>query len=180
MTEEQQWTMLALSYINRSCIYQFLKYKNVLTVAFFFIWRDITTDEWVTNTFDPHSFFQAILNFCTTNTFLKYKGFVFTATMFLEFWKRYQFSLSYQWDLIDYDQKRDLIRPEFEAAQAQKQNRRALGNPARLCLEPFGQYSRLFFSFITVLFWVSLASTYVLTVRECPLHLLIDMASNVL
>ncbi|CAK8678217.1 unnamed protein product [Clavelina lepadiformis] len=75
------------------------------------------------------------------------------ATMFLEFWKRRQFKLSYDWDLVDYDEERDLVRPEFEA-----QVTRERLNPVTGQKEPFlstgDRYSRTAFSFVTVLFWI--------------------------
>lgn len=75
------------------------------------------------------------------------------ATMFLEFWKRKQFRLSYEWDLVDYDEDRDLIRPEFEA-----QVTRERINPVTLQKEPYlgtrQKFSRVAFSLVTVLFWI--------------------------
>lgn len=77
------------------------------------------------------------------------------ATMFLEFWKRRQFRLAYEWDLVDYDEERDLVRPEFEA---QVTNMRF--NPITQRKEPYlknkERFSRTAFSLVTVLFWVSL------------------------
>jgi len=78
--------------------------------------------------------------------------------MFLEFWKRKQFRLAYDWDLVDYDEERDLIRPEFEA-RVRKQRL----NPITGKLEPYldakQRYSRACFSFITVFFWVRTSDT---------------------
>lgn len=76
------------------------------------------------------------------------------ATMFLEFWKRQQFKLSYDWDLVNYDEEADLVRPEYEAVVTSKRI-----NPVTLQEEPYMEqrhkYSRLALSVSTVLFWVS-------------------------
>ncbi|XP_077971409.1 anoctamin-5-like isoform X2 [Styela clava] len=75
------------------------------------------------------------------------------ATMFLEFWKREQFRLSYEWDLVDYDEEQDLIRPEFEAVVKKERL-----NPVTQQKEPYldarTKYSRVAFSLVTVIFWL--------------------------
>ena len=35
------------------------------------------------------------------------------AVLFLEFWKRYQFYLQYEWDLLDYEPLEESPRPHF-------------------------------------------------------------------
>ena len=42
-----------------------------------------------------------------------------TATCFLEFWKRKQAEIQYDWDVAQYDME-EHIRPEFEAKCTQK------------------------------------------------------------
>ena len=73
--------------------------------------------------------------------------------MFLEFWKRRQFELNYEWDLVDYDEERDLLRPEYAAAVPREKL-----NPITMKMEPYlstkDRYRRLTFSSITVLFAV--------------------------
>lgn len=42
--------------------------------------------------------------------------FVFwTVTLFLEFWKRRQAELEYEWDTVEYLEQEEQIRPEYEA-----------------------------------------------------------------
>ena len=76
------------------------------------------------------------------------------ATLFLEAWKRRQFKLNYEWDLVDYDEERDMIRPEFEA----KVTRERI-NPITKKMEPFlsarDRCTRVCFSAVTVFFWVN-------------------------
>ena len=78
---------------------------------------------------------------------------MFSATMFLEFWKRRQFELNYEWDLVDYDEDRDLVRPEYAAAVPREKL-----NPVTMKMEPYlstrDRYSRLAVSSVTVLFSV--------------------------
>lgn len=42
--------------------------------------------------------------------------FVFwTVTLFLEFWKRRQAELEYEWDTVEYLEQEEQVRPEYEA-----------------------------------------------------------------
>ncbi|XP_069760569.1 anoctamin-4-like isoform X3 [Narcine bancroftii] len=43
------------------------------------------------------------------------------ATVFLEFWKRRRAVLAYDWDLIDWDEEEEEIRPQFEAKYSKKE-----------------------------------------------------------
>lgn len=36
-------------------------------------------------------------------------------TLFLEFWKRYQAKLEYQWDTVEFLEQEEPSRPEYEA-----------------------------------------------------------------
>ena len=36
------------------------------------------------------------------------------AVFFLEFWKRQQFYLQYEWDVLEYEVVDEMVRPEFE------------------------------------------------------------------
>ena len=80
-----------------------------------------------------------------------------TATLFLKLWKREQYRLSYQWDLVEYDEETALIRPEYEARVTREKM-----NPVTHELEPYmsalARFSRSSFSVINVLFWVILFS----------------------
>ena len=76
------------------------------------------------------------------------------ATLFLEFWKREQFRLSYEWDLVDYDERRDLIRPEYEA-RVYRSRLNPVNQQLEPHLDPITRYSRSTFSIVTVLFWIA-------------------------
>ncbi|KAM4617455.1 anoctamin-5 isoform 2-T2 [Discoglossus pictus] len=78
-------------------------------------------------------------------------------TLFLEFWKRRQARLEYEWDLVDFEEEQQQLqlRPEYEAKCTQKKK-----NPVTQEMEPFlpitSKAVRFCFSGATVLFWISL------------------------
>ena len=74
--------------------------------------------------------------------------------MFLEFWKRRQFELSYEWDLVDYDEERDIVRPEYEA-HVTRERLNPINHSLEPYLDPIAKFSRSTFSVVTVGFWVS-------------------------
>ncbi|KAF6117340.1 anoctamin 4 [Phyllostomus discolor] len=43
------------------------------------------------------------------------------ATVFLEFWKRRRAVIAYDWDLIDWEEEEEEIRPQFEAKYSKKE-----------------------------------------------------------
>ncbi|XP_044127087.1 anoctamin-5 isoform X2 [Bufo gargarizans] len=78
-------------------------------------------------------------------------------TLFLEFWKRRQARLEYEWDLVDFEEEQQQLqlRPEYEAKCTQKRK-----NPVTQEMEPFlpltSKAARFCFSGTTVLFWIAL------------------------
>ncbi|XP_046840344.1 anoctamin-5-like [Xenia sp. Carnegie-2017] len=46
----------------------------------------------------------------------------FWSTMFLEFWKRRQIEIAYNWDLLGFEDEEDPIRPEYEVVCLEKRN----------------------------------------------------------
>ncbi|XP_066439700.1 anoctamin-5 isoform X2 [Eleutherodactylus coqui] len=78
-------------------------------------------------------------------------------TLFLEFWKRRQARLKYEWDLVDFEEEQQQLqlRPEYEAKCTQKKK-----NPVTQEMEPYlpltSKAARFCFSGATVLFWISL------------------------
>lgn len=78
-------------------------------------------------------------------------------TLFLEFWKRRQARLEYEWDLVDFEEEQQQlqIRPEFEIRCT---NRRL--NKITQEMEPYlplhSRCARYCLSGTTVLFWISL------------------------
>ncbi|KAG7244354.1 hypothetical protein INR49_004054 [Caranx melampygus] len=78
-------------------------------------------------------------------------------TLFLEFWKRRQARLEYEWDLVDFEEEQQQlqIRPEFEIRCT---NRRL--NKITQEMEPYlpltSKCARFCLSAATVIFWISL------------------------
>ncbi|XP_069821203.1 anoctamin-5 isoform X1 [Dendropsophus ebraccatus] len=78
-------------------------------------------------------------------------------TLFLEFWKRRQARLEYEWDLVDFEEEQQQLqlRPEYEAKCTKKKK-----NPVTQEMEPYlpltSKAARFCLSGTTVLFWISL------------------------
>eukprot|EP00064_Thunnus_orientalis_P009062 superscaffoldBa00001127_g9085 len=77
-----------------------------------------------------------------------------SATVFLEFWKRRRAVLAYDWDLIDWEEEEDEIRPQFEAKYSKKERM----NPISGKPEPYqaftDKYSRLIVSASGIFFMI--------------------------
>ncbi|XP_029993014.1 anoctamin-3 isoform X1 [Sphaeramia orbicularis] len=86
------------------------------------------------------------------------------ATVFLEFWKRRRAELTYDWDLIDWEEEEEELRPQFEA----KYSRMERVNPISGKPEPFQPFSdklsRLMVSVSGIFFMISLVLTAVFAV----------------
>uniref|UniRef100_A0A4W5JWU0 Anoctamin n=1 Tax=Hucho hucho TaxID=62062 RepID=A0A4W5JWU0_9TELE len=86
------------------------------------------------------------------------------ATVFLEFWKRRRAELTYDWDLIDWEEEEENLRPQFEA----KYSRVERVNPISGKPEPFQPFtdklSRLMVSVSGIFFMISLVLTAVFAV----------------
>ncbi|KAK6309381.1 hypothetical protein J4Q44_G00208440 [Coregonus suidteri] len=86
------------------------------------------------------------------------------ATVFLEFWKRRRAELTYDWDLIDWEEEEENLRPQFEA----KYSRVERVNPISGKPEPFQPFtdklSRLMVSVSGIFFMISLMLTAVFAV----------------
>ncbi|XP_075993061.1 anoctamin-5 isoform X1 [Genypterus blacodes] len=78
-------------------------------------------------------------------------------TLFLEFWKRRQARLEYEWDLVDFEEEQQQLqlRPEYESKCTNRRMNRVTQE-----MEPYlpvtSQCARTFLSAATVIFWVSL------------------------
>uniref|UniRef100_A0A8C3C3M1 Anoctamin n=1 Tax=Cairina moschata TaxID=8855 RepID=A0A8C3C3M1_CAIMO len=91
-------------------------------------------------------------------------AFISTATVFLEFWKRRRAVLTYDWDLIDWEDEEEELRPQFEAKYSQVER----VNPITGKPEPFQPFpdklSRLMVSVSGIFFMISLVLTAVFAV----------------
>ncbi|KAJ1182000.1 hypothetical protein NDU88_007198 [Pleurodeles waltl] len=86
------------------------------------------------------------------------------ATVFLEFWKRRRAVLTYDWDLIDWEDEEEELRPQFEAKYSKVER----VNPISGKPEPFQPFSdklsRLTVSVSGIFFMISLVLTAVFAV----------------
>ncbi|KAM9860742.1 anoctamin-5b [Aulostomus maculatus] len=78
-------------------------------------------------------------------------------TLFLEFWKRRQARLEYEWDLVDFEEEQQQlqIRPEFEI-QCTKRRLNKITQEMEPYLPIPSKCARFCLSGATVLFWISL------------------------
>ncbi|CAH1800001.1 unnamed protein product, partial [Owenia fusiformis] len=86
----------------------------------------------------------------------------FWGTFFLEFWKRQQASIQYQWNLIHFEDEEEPPRPEYLARMAQNKNIRCKSNPITKLQEPHLPFWKtrvpiFVFSFSIMLFLLILA-----------------------
>ncbi|RXM34534.1 Anoctamin-5 [Acipenser ruthenus] len=103
-----------------------------------------------------------------------------SVTLFLEFWKRRQARLEYEWDLVDFEEEEEeqqlQLRPEYET----KCTRRKM-NPVTQKMEPFlplrSKCARFCLSGATVMFWIALIIACVIGVIAYRLAVYAALAS---
>ncbi|XP_064308926.1 anoctamin-5 isoform X2 [Phalacrocorax carbo] len=116
---------------------------------------DRECEYWRLNTTCASSEYSYLFDNVATLFFAIFMG--IWVTLFLEFWKRRQARLKYEWDLVDFEEEQQQLqlRPEYEAKCTQKKK-----NPVTQEMEPYlpitSQAVRFCISGTTVLFWVSL------------------------
>ncbi|NXS00269.1 ANO5 protein, partial [Oxylabes madagascariensis] len=116
---------------------------------------DRECEYWRLNTTCESSQYSHLFDNVATLFFAIFMG--IWVTLFLEFWKRRQARLKYEWDLVDFEEEQQQLqlRPEYEAKCTQKKR-----NPVTQEMEPYlpltSQAVRFCVSGATVLFWVSL------------------------
>ncbi|XP_065660186.1 anoctamin-4 isoform X3 [Hydra vulgaris] len=85
------------------------------------------------------------------------------ATIYLEFWKRKEISLAYEWHTMDFEEEEERPRPEYLAKVT-----RLKKNPVTMKMEPYmpttQRYTRLFGAFGVVLFFMVLVLSAVVGV----------------
>ncbi|XP_068947399.1 anoctamin-5 isoform X8 [Petaurus breviceps papuanus] len=116
---------------------------------------DKNCEYWKLNTTCESSRYSHLFDNVATLFFAIFMG--IWVTLFLEFWKRRQARLEYEWDLVDFEEEQQQLqlRPEYEAKCTLKKK-----NPVTQEMEPYlpitSQALRFCFSGATVLFWISL------------------------
>uniref|UniRef100_A0A663MDW7 Anoctamin n=1 Tax=Athene cunicularia TaxID=194338 RepID=A0A663MDW7_ATHCN len=115
---------------------------------------DQDCEYWRLNTTCESSQYSHLFDNVATLFFAIFMG--IWVTLFLEFWKRRQARLKYEWDLVDFEEEQQQLqlRPEYEAKCTHKKK-----NPVTQ-MEPYlpitSQAVRFCISGTTVLFWVSI------------------------
>ncbi|CAN9508460.1 unnamed protein product [Ophioblennius macclurei] len=87
-------------------------------------------------------------------------------TLFLEFWKRYQAELEYQWDTVEFLEQEEPPRPEYEAKCVYDRKNPVTGVKEKVPYTTCGRCVRVSIGMGTVLFWIMLilASIVAITV----------------
>ncbi|XP_077565287.1 anoctamin-6 [Stigmatopora nigra] len=87
-------------------------------------------------------------------------------TLFLEFWKRYQAELEYQWDTVEFLEQEEPPRPEYEAKCIYERKNPITGVKEKVPYTACGRCIRVSIGMGTVLFWILLivASIVAITV----------------
>ncbi|XP_065660180.1 anoctamin-4 isoform X5 [Hydra vulgaris] len=101
-------------------------------------------------------FYSKITHYFDNNSTLFFSVFMsLWATIYLEFWKRKEKSLAYEWHTMDFEEDEEQPRPEYLAKVTQLRK-----NPVTLKKEPYmpisQRYSRIFGAFGVALFFVIL------------------------
>ncbi|KAM4712238.1 anoctamin-6 isoform 3-T3 [Anableps anableps] len=77
-------------------------------------------------------------------------------TVFLEFWKRYQAELEYEWDTVEFLEQEEPPRPEYEAKCIYERINSVTGVKEKVPFSFCGRCFRLSIGIGTVLFWIML------------------------
>ncbi|XP_042258888.1 anoctamin-6 [Thunnus maccoyii] len=87
-------------------------------------------------------------------------------TLFLEFWKRYQAELEYEWDTVEFLEQEEPPRPEYEAKCIYERKNPVTGVKEKVPYTACGRCVRVSIGIGTVLFWILLivASIVAITV----------------
>ncbi|XP_063357266.1 anoctamin-6 [Pelmatolapia mariae] len=87
-------------------------------------------------------------------------------TLFLEFWKRYQAELEYEWDTVEFLEQEEPPRPEYEAKCIYERKNPITGVKEKVPYTACGRCVRVSIGMTTVIFWIMLilASVVAITV----------------
>jgi len=77
-------------------------------------------------------------------------------TIFLEFWKRKQASLSFDWHTLDFEDEDELSRPEFNIRMRENKRPNAVTGETEFFMTNRQKYTRLFLSVVVVIFFIVL------------------------
>ncbi|KAG7260364.1 hypothetical protein CRUP_009427 [Coryphaenoides rupestris] len=85
-------------------------------------------------------------------------------TLFLEFWKRYQAELEYEWDTVEFLEQEEQPRPEYEAKCVHERINPITRTKERVPYTACGRCIRVSLGIGTVLFWILLILASVIAI----------------
>ncbi|XP_063072938.1 anoctamin-6 [Engraulis encrasicolus] len=85
-------------------------------------------------------------------------------TVFLEFWKRYQAELEYEWDTVEFLEQEEQPRPEYEAKCIYDRKNPVTGEEEKVPYTACGKCMRIGCGIGTVVFWIILIIASVVAV----------------
>ncbi|XP_006109418.2 anoctamin-3-like, partial [Myotis lucifugus] len=100
-----------------------------------------------------------------------------TATVFLEFWKRRRSTLTYTWDLIEWEEEEETLRPQFEAKYYKMERVNPISGKPEPHQPSSDKVSRLLVSISGIFFMISLVITAVFAVVVYRLVVMEQFAS---
>ncbi|KAM9705278.1 anoctamin-6 [Menidia menidia] len=99
-------------------------------------------------------------------------------TLFLEFWKRYQAELEYEWDTVEFLEQEEPPRPEYEAKCIYDRKNPVTGVKEKVPYTACGRCVRLSIGIGTVLFWIMLILASIVAIIVYRLAVFITFSYN--
>ncbi|XP_061466608.1 anoctamin-5 isoform X3 [Rhineura floridana] len=117
---------------------------------------DQKCDYWRLNSTCESSQYSHLFDNVATLFFAIFMG--IWVTLFLEFWKRLQARLEYEWDLVDFEEEQQQLqlRPEYEAKCTQKRKNPVTQELELIKRKSIHDYGKLTLLYFGILFWISL------------------------
>ncbi|KAM4569542.1 anoctamin-6 [Odontesthes bonariensis] len=99
-------------------------------------------------------------------------------TVFLEFWKRYQAELEYEWDTVEFLEQAEPPRPEYEAKCNHERKNPVTGVKEKVPYTACGRCVRVSIGMGTVLFWIMLILVSIVAIIVYRLAVFITFSYN--
>ncbi|KAM6895907.1 anoctamin-6 [Xenentodon cancila] len=99
-------------------------------------------------------------------------------TLFLEFWKRYQAELEYEWDTVEFLEQEEPPRPEYEAKCIYERKNPVTGVKEKVPYTSCGRCFRVSVGIGTVLFWIMLILVSIVAIIVYRLAVFITFSSK--
>uniref|UniRef100_A0AAQ5YB93 Anoctamin n=1 Tax=Amphiprion ocellaris TaxID=80972 RepID=A0AAQ5YB93_AMPOC len=99
-------------------------------------------------------------------------------TLFLEFWKRYQAELEYEWDTVEFLEQEEPPRPEYEAKCVYERKNPVTGVKEKVPYTAWGRCVRVSIGMGTVLFWIMLILASIVAITVYRLAVFITFSTK--